>query len=195
NTFGNAYWAFRFIFQCIFYLLVLTLSLLQVYYPKPANFFGISVAIIAFSAIFLWLEFQQFLRNPGGYFTSPYNYVDVLVYVLPMATGIVDIIQEQLGIEEKTTRVMSFAVLAIYIHFLFELRVIKSVCSTVTIILKVVVKIKVFFFIFAASIFAFAHAFLHLLWAHSPDNVDKFEGAADYPKNIFGALSATYFFM
>lgn len=77
-------------------------------------------------------------------------------------------------------------------------------CKTVTIIIKAVIEIKVFFFIFAASIIAFTHTFLHLLWARiGADIVNKETGeleinhhdSADYPSNPLMAFSATYFFM
>ncbi|KAG0019050.1 hypothetical protein BGZ81_009949 [Podila clonocystis] len=165
NTFASAYWRFRFICQCLYYLLVLTLTLLQVYYPTPLDLTRAYIPIVVFSVIFLWLEFQQFLRVKTQYFKSPYNIVDLIVYTLPL---------------------------------LFELRVIKSVCKTVTVIIKVVGQIKVFFFIFAASIIAFTHTFIHLLWARKGADIDgeiNHHASADYPKNPFMAFSATYFFM
>ncbi|ORY99579.1 hypothetical protein BCR41DRAFT_363880 [Lobosporangium transversale] len=55
--------------------------------------------------------------------------------------------------------------------------------------------IKVFFIIFAASILAFAHTFLHLLWAKTIDDEDRTKNAANFPRDFPGALSATYFFM
>ncbi|KAF9303676.1 hypothetical protein BGZ74_003270 [Mortierella antarctica] len=189
NTFASAYWRFRFICQCLYYLLVLTVTLLQVYYPTFLDLTNAYIPIVVFSVIFLWLEFQQFLRIKAQYFMSPYNIVDLIVYTLPLAGGIVGIVQEAKEVEIRALR-------------LFELRVIKSVCKTVTVIIKVVGEIKVFFFIFAASIVAFTHTFLHLLWARRGVDVDGENGveinhhaSADYPKNPLMAFSATYFFM
>lgn len=79
----------------------------------------------------------------------------------------------------------------------------KSVCKTVTIIVKIVGEIKVFFFIFAASVIAFTHTFIHLLWAKESDDTFDDSGerqihhaaSGDYPNNPLMALSATYFFM
>jgi hypothetical protein len=81
--------------------------------------------------------------------------------------------------------------------------VFKSVCKTVTIIVKIVGEIKVFFFIFAASIVAFTHTFIHLLWAKKSDDTVGDNGepvihhanSSNYPQNPLMALSATYFFM
>ncbi|KAG0038855.1 hypothetical protein BGZ82_010652 [Podila clonocystis] len=203
NTFASAYWKFRFISQCIFYLLVLTVSFFQVYYSKPSELYGTYFPIVVLSAIFLWLEFQQGLRNPVRYITSPYNILDVIVYALPLAGGTAGIVQGAMHMDNRATRIWSFAILFIYIHILFELRVFKSVCKTVTIIVKIVGEIKVFFFIFAASIVAFTHTFLHLLWARTSDDTFDDSGervihhaaSANYPRHPMMALSATYFFM
>lgn len=114
NTFASAYWRFRFVCQCIFYFLVMTVTLVQVYYPKPSELYGAYFPIVVFSVIFLWLEFRQFLRSPLQYITSPYNILDLIVYSLPLAGGIGEIVQGDAI--KKATRVWSFAILFIYIH-------------------------------------------------------------------------------
>jgi hypothetical protein len=95
---------------------VLTVTLFQVYYPKPSELYGTYFPIVVFSVIFLWLEFQQYLRSPVQYITSPYNILDLIVYSLPLAGGIEGIVQGPLDIGIKATRVWSFAILFIYIH-------------------------------------------------------------------------------
>lgn len=47
---------------------------------------------------------------------SPYNIVDLIVYTLPLAGGIVGIVQEVNEVETRALRVWSFAILFIYIH-------------------------------------------------------------------------------
>ncbi|KAF9940151.1 hypothetical protein BGZ67_008192, partial [Mortierella alpina] len=75
---------------------------------------------------------------------------------------------------------------------LFELRVNKTVCQFVTVIIRIISQIRIFF-IFTAGIFAFTVATLHIL--HSC----PFKGCSDpstkLPSKFFYALSATYFFM
>ncbi|KAG0286911.1 hypothetical protein BGZ98_004886, partial [Dissophora globulifera] len=166
NTFASYYWQTRLFFQCIYYLLVLAVTLLQIYDPsnKGTGVFG---AIVAYASVFLWLEFIQCMKAPNEYLRSPYNYVDLAVFLLPLAASIVQLWETETIYGVKNERVFSFSILVIYLHLLFELRVIQSVCTIVTIILSVIRKIRVFFIIFAASIFAFTHAFLHLLWAGS----------------------------
>ncbi|KAG0083083.1 hypothetical protein BGZ92_011104 [Podila epicladia] len=79
NSYVSSYWLFRFLFQIVYYFLILTVSFLQVYSETPSNLSGAFYAIIICSALFLWLEFQQFLKNPKRYLSSPYNYLDVAV--------------------------------------------------------------------------------------------------------------------
>lgn len=68
-----------------------------------------------------------------------------------------------------------------------------------TIIQGAILEIKVFLVIFAAGLFGFAVAILHLLHGGYPtgDYVDDGPNADNntFPMNFAGALSATYFFM
>ncbi|KAF9916780.1 hypothetical protein BX616_002819 [Lobosporangium transversale] len=194
NKFASSYWLTRFFFQCIYYVMVLTVSFLQVY-AKPSRTEVLLVGIAAMAVVFLWLEMIQCLRDPRRYIKSAYNLVDICVFVLPLSASIVQLATLKRAEDSSNSRLFSFAILAVYWHMLFELRVIQGVCRTVTIILRVARMIKVFFIIFAASILAFAHTFLHLLWAKTIDDEDRTKNAANFPRDFPGALSATYFFM
>ncbi|KAI7829626.1 hypothetical protein BC939DRAFT_441292 [Gamsiella multidivaricata] len=95
--------------------------------------------------------------------------------------------------------VMSFAILALYLNMLFEMRVIKQLGIVVNIILNIMRKIVWFFLIFGVFLVAFTHALLHLLHTRKYDACE--DGCEDrdypdgYPKKFFDALSATYFFL
>lgn len=99
--------------------------------------------------------------------------------------------------------VLSFSVLAVALHLLFELRINKSVCKYVTIIQQAIVEIRVFFIVFACGIFAFAIATLHITTACPTKTGCRcdFElqpnctTGTEFPSNFFYAVSATYFFM
>ncbi|KAF9908508.1 hypothetical protein EC991_009772 [Linnemannia zychae] len=124
------------------------------------------IAIISVASIFLWLEFLQLINEKKKYVTSVYNVVDIATFGLPLAGSV----NQLLIIWGKLNAggnpgLISFSVLFIFLHFLFELRVIKSVCHFVTIIIRVVSEIRVFFFIFAGGILGFTIAILHLLRA------------------------------
>ncbi|OAQ24254.1 hypothetical protein K457DRAFT_129940 [Linnemannia elongata AG-77] len=199
NKIGYKYWLMRFIFQCLYYILVLTTVFLQVYNDQGNRMAGLFVAIVAFAGIFLWLELIQMIRDKKNYLSSIYNFVDLVVFGLPLAGSI-----NQLCIIYGNTppggnpALLSFSVLFVFLHFLFELRVNKSVCHFVTIIIQIFEKIKVFFFIFAGGILAFTIAILHLLRSpanSSPSCTGDACEQIDFPLNFLRAMSATYFFM
>ncbi|KAI1319242.1 hypothetical protein EDD11_004636 [Mortierella claussenii] len=78
---------------------------------------------------------------------------------------------------------------------LFELRVNKSVCHFVTIIIRIMSEIRVFFLVFAIGILAFTIAILHLLrGCPVGECVDALQDVK-FPKHFYGAISSTYFFM
>lgn len=67
NKIGYKYWLMRFIFQCLFYILVLVTVFLQVYNDQGNRMAGLFVAIIALACIFLWLELIQLIRDKKSY--------------------------------------------------------------------------------------------------------------------------------
>ncbi|KAF9934230.1 hypothetical protein FBU30_002923 [Linnemannia zychae] len=192
NKIGYKYWVMRFLFQCLYYILILVAVFMQVYTDRGNELAGLFIAIIAFAAVFLWLELIQMVRDKKSYLESIYNFVDLIVFGLPLAGSI-----NQLCIIWGNTSqggnpaLLSFSILFVFLHFLFELRVNKTVCHFVTIIIQIFDKIKVFFFIFAGGVIAFSIAMLHLLRSCKGDACDP----TDFPNNFLRAMSATYFFM
>ncbi|KAG0361305.1 hypothetical protein BC939DRAFT_527754 [Gamsiella multidivaricata] len=212
NSFACMPWGLRFVGQLLYYALVLTVTLIQVY-PNMmlTDLRGPLIIVVSMGCMFLYLELQQFLADHWKYVKTPYNVVDVLVFLLPVIGSIqllINIPQVENTDKPGDSRVLSFSILFIYIHLLFEMRVIRSVCNIVTIILSIVIKIRVFFAIFALIVLAFTHSFLHLLLAENHDCITTdtngnsisllgtcFKRDTDFPGNFFGAISATYFFM
>ncbi|KAF9083328.1 hypothetical protein BGX23_011573 [Mortierella sp. AD031] len=198
NTIGFPYWAVRFNFQCVFYTMVVTASLIQVYDPQPGPQIGLFIAIIVAAVLFLWLELLQAIHSWSRYAGSTYNVLDVIVFGLPLAASIQQLvlIYSLMDTDETkgNTSLLSFAILAVLLHMMFELRINKSVCKYVTIIQQAVVEIRAFY-IFAGGLLAFAIAILHLLRARPIEGCER--ESADFPRNFFGALSlsASYFFM
>ncbi|KAF9192313.1 hypothetical protein BGZ50_008677 [Haplosporangium sp. Z 11] len=96
------------------------------------------------------------------------------------------------GEEDGSIYVLSFSVLFVFIHMLFELRVSKTVCHFVTIIVRIMSEIRVFFVVFATGVIAFTIAILHLLHA-CPVGLCTRE--TNFPSHFYGAISSTYFFM
>ncbi|CAO3570466.1 unnamed protein product [Mortierella alpina] len=196
NTIGYAYWAFRFFFQCAFYALVFVAALLQVYDENVGRRLlgGVFVAIIVVGAVFLWLELLQAIKNFKRYRRNPYNLLDIVAYSLPMiASFIMLMVLYDIDVKAKS-HILSYSVLAVFMHMLFELRIYKSVCKYVTIIRQSVLEIRVFFLIFAGGLVAFTITFLHLLQGCLIPGTCA-DPETKYSKHFGGALSATYFFM
>ncbi|KAI8597140.1 hypothetical protein EDD21DRAFT_226230 [Dissophora ornata] len=117
----------------------------------------------------------------------------MLVFSLTMAASIDQIVVINRGDTHGNTRFLSFSVLAVFLHMLFELRITRSVCKYVTIIQEAVYEMRVFFFIFAGGILAFAIATLHLLRSCPYEGCDPSTSA--FSGNFIEALFETYFFM
>ncbi|KAF9574330.1 hypothetical protein EC968_006837 [Mortierella alpina] len=144
NTIGYAYFAFRFFFQCVFYTLVFVAALLQVYHEnvKRVQLGGVFVAIIVVGAVFLWLELLQALKNFKRYRRDLYNLLDIVAYSLPMVASVIMLVILCDNDIAANTRILSYSVLAVFMHMLFELRIYKSVCKYITIIRQSVIEIR-----------------------------------------------------
>ncbi|KAF9564108.1 hypothetical protein EC968_004639 [Mortierella alpina] len=195
NTIGFWYWSFRFTFQLIFYILVIAAALLQVFRDElhKAHITAVFASIIIFGVAFLWLELLQAIKH-GKRYRTVYNLLDVMGYTVPVGTSIQQLVVLYKNDPSGYTKTVGFAVLVVFLHILFELRVFKSVCRTVSIIQHTVVEIRAFFFIFAAGIVAFTITALHLLRACPVLDgckalTTKFSG------DFLGALSSIYFLM
>ncbi|KAG0366641.1 hypothetical protein BGX24_003611 [Mortierella sp. AD032] len=100
----------------------------------------------------------EFKWNTIGY-KSIYNMVDIATFGFPLAGSIYQLLVIYGAVDKGTnTTLFSFSVLFIFLHFLFELRVNGTICQFVTIIIQILSKIRVFFFIFAGGIIAFTIA-------------------------------------
>ncbi|KAF9401702.1 hypothetical protein BGX21_000897 [Mortierella sp. AD011] len=196
NTIGFTYWLVRFVFQCFFYALVIIAALMQVHDADHASqLVGLFIAIIVMALVFLWLELLQAIRSVYRYTKSGYNFLDVFTFTLPLIASVDQIVVIYQKNPNGNTRLLSYSVLIVFLHMLFELRINESVCKYVTIIQQVVVEIRIFF-ILAGGIFAFTIAMQHLFWSCSyGEEGGCKQPTTAFPENFLGALSATYFFM
>ncbi|KAF9290060.1 hypothetical protein BGZ68_008018 [Mortierella alpina] len=115
STIGLSYWRSRFLVKCCFYILVLFTAIMQVYFPELAVP-GLFIAIIALAALFLVAEIWELLREQRGYFRSGYNALDVLAYGLPLAASVDHLVAVHRGETNGNTRILSFTVLAVFLH-------------------------------------------------------------------------------
>ncbi|KAG0041624.1 hypothetical protein BGZ89_007308, partial [Linnemannia elongata] len=192
NTIGLQYWLLRFLAQCVYYVLVLVGVVFQINdYDNMATLNAIVISIIAMSTIFVWLELFQLIEDKNRYFQSIYNLVDLLAFVFPMAGSILQLVRSDPNTQNS---LFSFSVLFIFLHFLFELRVTRSVCKFVSIIIHAIASIRVFFFVFAGGILAFSVAIMHLL--HTCTNSEDCPSYTDgFSLGFFRVISMTYFMM
>ncbi|KAF9180259.1 hypothetical protein BGZ51_006328, partial [Haplosporangium sp. Z 767] len=126
--------------------------------------------------------------------SSIYNIMDLLAFLFPLAGSIT-----QIGIirgfisSGLNPGLLSFSVLFIFLHCLFELRVFTTVCQFVSIIIQTISSIRVFFFVFAGGILGFSISLLHLLQACIDNSCSNL--SEDFPRHLLRSISATYFFM
>ncbi|KAF9112551.1 hypothetical protein BGX27_003186 [Mortierella sp. AM989] len=216
HKFGFNYWLMRFCVAMTFFFLVLVITAQQIQTsPLPKNspilspdenmdiymdgWRPVFEATIGVGCILIVYELVQFLDSPKKYIKSPYNYTDLAAYISPVI-GCILFLNEKPD-EKIEVWVMSFAILALHMNILFELRVIKQLGIAVNIILNITRRIVWFFLIFALFLVSFTHALLHLLHTRkyreecietSCEDDDYPDG---YPKGFFKALSTTYFFL
>ncbi|KAK3828028.1 MAG: hypothetical protein J3Q66DRAFT_434647 [Benniella sp.] len=193
-TIGYKYWLLRFCWQFVFYMMILVAVFLEVYDPTQGHSLrGMFIAIIVLGTIFLILELRQFFNHPRRYITSPYNVVDLLAFGVPLAGSIIQVNNIDNDNNKGHKATLSFSVLFVFLHMLYELRVNHSVCRFVAIIIRIVGKIRVFFLIFAAGIIAFAIAILHLIRGCPVGVCDTSD--SKFPFLFHRAISTTYFMM
>ncbi|KAG0255757.1 hypothetical protein BG011_004955 [Mortierella polycephala] len=211
NTIGFKYWLLRFISQIGYYVLVLTAVFMQIYHQDHQMLLGLFVVIALCSCAFIWLELIQLIRTGRTkYFSSMYNPVDLVVFGLPLLGSINQIVIYCKEIVDGVSHeinawLLSFSVIFIALHLLFELRVSRTVCHFVTIIVQVLSNIKVFFFIFIGGTLAFTTAIMHVLHAcafttcigpdPTLDPAPDAEPIVMFPKHFYKAISSTFFLM
>ncbi|KAF9379107.1 hypothetical protein BGX21_002731 [Mortierella sp. AD011] len=203
SRFARIFWIARLCLQMTYEALVLAVAFLQLYGdggPISAMTVGY-IVIIVLGYTLLHLEFQQMRGGLKEYFSSPYNYVDLCVYVMPIiASGFLLRYPDSI----YSTRTLSFSIIMIYLHLVFEFRVFKSVCEVVTIVVNILLRIPAFFAILAVFILAFAHSINHLIEVNFRSScVQSQDGTAsdcqtmrdEFPRGYLQSISTTYFFM
>ncbi|KAH7050448.1 hypothetical protein BKA57DRAFT_491774 [Linnemannia elongata] len=207
TRFTSLFWCIRQLFQVSYEFLVLGVTLIQLYGDEDqrAGLLGGYIAILVLGYMLLHLEFQQMRRGVRLYFSSPYNWVDLSAYTIPMVSSCVLIAGGLEGV--YALRALSFSVVLVYMHCVFELRVFRNVCKVVTIVVNILLQIPAFFIILAIFILSFAHSINHLTEVNfqasgcQPDVESATEPSicnaqrSEFPKNYFQSVSATYFFM
>ncbi|KAF9343709.1 hypothetical protein BGX34_006477, partial [Mortierella sp. NVP85] len=205
-------WMIKRIFLVIYFTLVLTVTTMQVYpIMRIEDLRGCLHAIIPMGFFFLYLELRQFLTDKWSYITSPYNLVDVVVFVLA-PLGCVQLLVSISKYENTDapgySRALSYVITGIYIQLFSELRVIKSVCIFTTIFWRIVYEVRIILVALMALVFANAQISLHTLYAVNHDCLFTDESGnqvsgpwscpkpdTKFPDDFWGAVTAVIFSM
>ncbi|KAF9436903.1 hypothetical protein BGZ76_002625 [Entomortierella beljakovae] len=168
--------------KSLFHLLIYKINL---YTPTTVECHNFSIDMLDNPAIRALVEYKW---NTIGFnywvSRSTYNIIDIMTYSLALVGSIDQYTREE---EERGhPEILSFTLIFAALQFMFELRVNRGVCKFVTIIIQVISRIRIFFFISIGGILAFSTAILHLLKSvpiGSTETVDS----ADFPKNYYKA--------
>ncbi|KAK3823109.1 MAG: hypothetical protein J3Q66DRAFT_424688 [Benniella sp.] len=205
-------WMVKRVFLVIYFTLVLTVTTMQVYpIMRIEDLQGYLCAIIPMGFFFLYLEFRQFLTDKWLYITSPYNLVDVIVFVLA-PLGCVQLLVSISKYENTDapgySRALSYVITGIYIQLFSELRVIKSVCTFTTIFWHIAYEVRIILGILLAFVLGSAQTGIHLVYAVNHDclSIDKNGNQVSgpwscpkpdtqFPDDFWGAVTAVFFAM
>ncbi|KAF9586719.1 hypothetical protein BGW38_007552 [Lunasporangiospora selenospora] len=132
-------------------------------------------------------------KTRSSYFRSPYNTLDLVMYLYPLVTSVHQIVNIVRGEQDDVTADFSFCVMITFLHLLAELRVSETVCKYITIVFGILREIKVFFMVFAVSMLFFTIAIVHVL--HGVGSTKGNEKEASLPVDFLGAITTVYLMM
>ncbi|KAF9354776.1 hypothetical protein BGX26_007376 [Mortierella sp. AD094] len=210
-TYGMVRWALRFLLVLSFSVLFIIITIAQIrantgvakYLSGWDTFIYV---VIGLGGTCLLYEVWQFCLDMKRYIFSPYNYLSLFSFCAP----IIGCIQFLIASEgphntQGPSQIwwISFAILAVYINILFELKVLQPLGAAVHSILRIASKIVWFAAVFGLSLIAFTHAFLHILHTRKDscvtltgtDQTTCETAETKYPQDPFQALLSTFFFV
>ncbi|KAF9969666.1 hypothetical protein BGZ73_007912 [Actinomortierella ambigua] len=163
----------------------------------------IIVDIVLGCVLMLFELIQYWQASPARYFTTPFNYIDLASILLTTAclsqTLRLQFVFDRSG-EDPPQQISftTYAIIAMYLHLIVELRVFKPVGVIVNIIIQIMKKIRAFFLVFTLMVVAFTHGMVYLLYVYQNrckgDTCDGPE-ASDFPYETFPAFANTFFFL
>ncbi|KAF9397144.1 Transient receptor putative cation channel sub V member 1 [Mortierella sp. AD011] len=208
--FGMVRWAARFSLVFAFSLLFIIITIAQINAVTDDERYltgwdNVVYAVISLGGVCLLFEIWQFMWDWKMYLSSPYNYLDLASFGLPILGCMEFLIDSQGDHLVQGPHLIwwiSFALLAVYVNVMFELKVFRPLGIAVHIILNIARRIIWFMAVFAITLIAFTHAFMHIthtrknkclnLTGEEQSQCEALE--SKYPKN-FTALFSTFFFI
>ncbi|KAG0307214.1 hypothetical protein BGZ98_000788 [Dissophora globulifera] len=229
EKFGFLMWSIQFFVSFFLFTTIVALTGIQIYLCSPPtpirppnddevrarymeHMRPLFWVVIGFAAFILLFDVRRALSAPLKYMRSPYWVIRMVANGLTL-TGFAMFTTKHVGDLDEITRTdrgpsqiswISFAVLAYYLNFLFELRAVESLGTVVNIMIKIAKRIVWFALVFVLFLVGFTHALLHLLHTRKYDDCktdDPMRPCAPedfpdtYPSRFFPALSSTYFFL
>ncbi|KAG0328436.1 hypothetical protein BGZ99_005301 [Dissophora globulifera] len=229
EKFGFLMWSIQFFVSFFLFTTIVALTGIQIYLCSPPtpirppndeevrarymeHMRPLFWVVIGFAAFILLFDVRRALSAPLKYMRSPYWVIRMVANGLTL-TGFAMFTTKHVGDLDEITHTdrgpsqiswISFAVLAYYLNFLFELRAVESLGTVVNIMIKIAKRIVWFAIVFVLFLVGFTHALLHLLHTRKYDDCktdDPTRPCAPedfpdtYPSRFFPALSSTYFFL
>ncbi|KAF9199814.1 hypothetical protein BGZ49_010019 [Haplosporangium sp. Z 27] len=213
RMFGWKKWAIRFSVVFVFSLLFMIITAMQITanpgHDKYLDGWDPAMyVVIALGCVGLLFEMWQFYLDPKDYIFSPYNYLDLAAFGLPII-GCINllIVNHEVESDLGPTQIWSnsFALLAVYINLLFELKVFRPLGTAVHILISITKRLLSFMVILAIFMIAFTHAFMHITQTRrnycanlSGDDLTECQALhpeTGYPQDPLRALFATMFFL
>ncbi|KAF9356544.1 hypothetical protein BGX26_005146 [Mortierella sp. AD094] len=161
--------------------------------------------VIILGGACIMFEIWQIILDWRQYFKSPYNYLDLISFIFPViGCGEFLYVSKANPSPEGPSQIwwISFALLAVYINVLFELKVFRPLGIVVNIILNIAQRILWFLVVLAITLVAFTHAFMHITHTKrdpcinkTGDDLTTCEATkSEYPGDP-SAIFSTFFFI
>ncbi|KAF9364403.1 hypothetical protein BGX34_001666 [Mortierella sp. NVP85] len=210
NSFAWMPWLVQFLYQGAFFVAICFVTGLQIY-PLFKIWYLITpiVIIMAMGALGLYLELLEFLGDYKLYLSSPYNFMDVVGFLLP-TIGCVQLLSS-IVVNDNTDTIgksylLSYGLGIAYIELINELRIFRGICNVTTIVWNIVYETRFFFALLAITTVAGTHILLHMFRGKSNDClfVDKNGNTIsdpwdcpvqnpDFPQHPFDAYTGAFF--
>ncbi|RHZ83264.1 hypothetical protein Glove_99g164 [Diversispora epigaea] len=157
-------------------LFCLTISIPDTLVPD-SNKSNMNIHIFILVAIASFIYLIEELRQMNGrwkyYFYSPFNWVDLASYSLPLATAILVVLVKK----EPPHWLKCFSILMVWTRSLIQLRAFAGPGKFIAIVFEITYKIRALFFVLAFLVMGFANAMFVLLRETDPyDLVPQYEG-------------------
>ncbi|KAG0241797.1 hypothetical protein BGW41_005304 [Actinomortierella wolfii] len=215
--YGLIYWSFRYMVLFIFYGIFTAMTITQMRISEAVEspqdlqhlyldrtWLKLIIADLVFGCGLLIFEFIQFWHEgPSRYLWTLFNYIDLSSIIFTIAC-LSETIQTHFVEDRQAEDVPQqfsftiYAIIAMYLHLVVELRVFQPVGVIVNIIVQIMKKIRAFFLVFTFMVIAFTHSMVYLLYVYQTECTEETcerPISSDFPYETFPSFAATFFFL